>query len=326
MTLERGFNESLNSPKLLPFTVIREKSIAPVEKVLATYWFRKQAENFLKQGKRWQSPKAKVNEFLKIVPEERRLLQIIVPADDEAALREIMLKHSTHQYPELREKSWVGLRTCFKEDPLNKPWTMGKRTRKQVEDFFQPQNQAPTSWQGSREHYPEWRQNPDLTEIIVMVNYPRLGLPEYDEEFFVFRVFLYYPHGFFPEARMAVALMPNTSQLRDLDRGTRKTSTIYIEPRETNYQPLARKQELMISFGANYLQQGQVKPEAEALAKRVGKTVFDEWCQPPNLYSCLIALEEIGLEALEFQGVKEGSQIKSMRLYGLRGVKEYTPT
>lgn len=320
------YQEEGTAPKIIPFSVFRKRPLTQVEIVWSTDLFAEQVKFLVEQGeKNWQSPKAQINELLNLLPEELRLLQKTVRADDETTLREMMLAGLKHQYPELGEGCWVGLRTCFKEQPINHPWIMGIRTQEQIEDFFEPKKEAPTSWQGSKDHYHEWRREKDLTEILVLLNFPKLGLPKYNEDFFVFHVFLYKPSTFLSLPQMGVAFMPNTSQLRDLDRGTRMASNIYIEPRNEGYDSLAREQKLKISFGSNYVQDEQVMPEVEALAKRLGQTVFGEWCESFQLYSRLLALETVGLEALEFQGIKEGDQIKSMRLYGLRGVREYGP-
>lgn len=324
MVPERIQHEVLGSPKIIPFSVLESRPLTLVEIGWHRDLFSKQAKIILEKAEqKWQSPKAIVNELSGLFPKEQRLLQKIFKKDDENGLRKALSAVLNHRYPGLEENSWVGLRTCFAKQPLGQPWIMGINRPEQVEDFLKPSDQAPTTWQGTPDHYPEWRKYEDLTEIIVMTNPPQLGLSENEKDFFVFRIFLYQNQDYFPQTQMAVALMPHTSQLRDLDRGTRTSSIIYIEPENNQYDPLAKEQKLSISFGTDYLQENQIDPEIKALAKETSQTVFAKWSENLRLYPRLLALQNIGLEAIEFQGIKGKNP---GILYGFRGIREYRPS
>lgn len=294
---------------------------------------RTKAEMLFLYAQRWRSPKAQINELLQLFPKDLLLLQTTVHATDEQSLKKAMQATINHRYPELSENCWAGLRTCFAQQSTNRPWIMGIQTEKQIRDFFRKRSQKPVTWQGSPDRYHDWLRkylDRGLSEILVMTNYPRLGIIEHDPEFFVFRVFLDYNLAsplkknsfapFFSPAPVSLVLMPDTGQLRDLDEGTRRTSLIYYEPQTCSLnQP-----NYPISYGSKYLDSnGHPQPQVETLTQAVVRTVFQEWSQSYQLFPNLQALGPIGLEAIEFQGIKdENGQIKSMRIYGLRGKLE----
>lgn len=296
--------------------------------------FKTRAEMLLWSGEqKWQSPKARETELVKILPPEICLNQTTVKAEDEKNLKRAMLAVLDRTYPEVREGCEVGLRTCFVDQPIGRDWIMGIRSRNQVTSFFKDKNNVPTTWTGSKDHYPDWKADYNLTEVIVMSNYPRLDSPGHRQDFFVCRIFLEYPlppkneADFFsdPQAsfqpQIVINLMPNTNYLRDLDLGTKQSSIIHIEP-PNNHPELP--QEPSITYGSQYRHQNnQPFSQIENLAQNVSDIVFWQWNNEYHLQSRLEALEHVGAEAIECQGIKDKKgNVKSIRVYGLRGVFE----
>jgi hypothetical protein len=217
-----------------------------------------------------------------------------------------------------------GMRTCFAPQIPNSPWVMGIKSHDDVERFM-------------AQKYPQWRHLPDISEIIVMHNFPGLdpNSKELHKQHFVFRL---WPS----DSSISLEARLGTTQLRDLEAGTDRSDMILAKvDRATvgfksikfdfgaNYAIDGQKDEWQVSqvdFWRSYHVNGRVRPQAirtiDGVIRQVQLLFVDPYIR---LGSRLEAFANRGLEISEWQGrFDEAGQVVWMRIYGFRGSKDET--
>ena len=260
--------------------------------------FAARAED-LWQNSPWVTDKAKLAEVLKLIPHSERILEVPVSAQNRERLRKTMLDVIERGY-------WVGLRTCYAIQPLGTAeWRMGIRSPEMVQQFL-------------THDYPMWLEDPGLREIIVLYNPQELGLPEFEDRHFVFRVACHLD-------QVIVEMNLYTAQLRSIEKGTAAKDLIHIV-RSLNPEVLSNLgKPWTFSFGGKYLVGG--KPDAKALkiTEAVAETVFERWWVPPfDLPYLMWGYDEaLNLHIVEAQGrCRADGEVEYILVYDLRGREE----
>ncbi len=275
-----------------------------------------------------QTNKARIDKMLEILPENVRNPHIVVKIKEKKKLRKTIESL-------IRQGKCVGLRTCFAEgeEPVSgtSPWAMGLKNNKDIEEFFQ-------------ETYPQWRQMPDLREVIVMGNPQELGDKSLLPNHFVFRVEAFSPR------ELRVELRIGTEHLRSIEAETERQDLIEIKMEVPHsFYGIYSPGRIIVTPGQAYINTSFVpkdmsqsftdngivwsgKENAQlfvdtqplGIIDEVILTVFDQWTKKPkeNIYYLLLALKKFGLNSLEFQGYHDLDKIKWIKAYGFRGIRE----
>lgn len=275
-----------------------------------------------------QTNKARIDKMLEILPEDLRSPHITIPIGQEKELRQTIERL-------VGQEKNIGLRTCFAEgrEPVSgtSPWAMGLKNNKDIEKFFQ-------------ETYPQWRQIPNLQEIIVMSNPQELGDKSLLPNHFVFRVEAFSPR------ELRVELRIGTEHLRAIEAETERQDLIEIKMEVPhNFYGIYSPGQIIVTPGQAYLntsfipkgmnqfltdngivwsgkEDTQLIINAQPLMviNKVIKTVFDKWTRSPkeNIYYLLLALKKFDLNSLEFQGYHDLGKVKWIKAYGFRGIRE----
>lgn len=281
---------------------------------------------------RCETEKARVVELLNLIPTQYRIVETPVKAHDRETLKARMLDV-------ISTGKWVGLRTCYSEQPLGEaPWHMAIRSKKDIENFFKDEDFRIYTYKERKlgGGYSAWISDSNLREIIVLYNPPELGLsapeyPEYDSscmhKHFVLHVFAGTASDY--RDRIKVNLKLGTDQLRSFENIPRE-ELIRIEMPLYPDVPFALESCEYSFFGKEAVRrselthEGDMDPRVVRIAQQVAQTVFEEWWAPPfDLPRIMRALENFYLHTLEVQGrATEDGQVEYILVYELRGREE----
>lgn len=268
----------------------------------------------------WESTKAKTEGFFTpscgVFPESTILSRDIISINDKTALEKSL--------KEALEKGFhLGVRSCFSPQIDESPWIMELDSEKSIKDFLENK-------------YEDWKELPNITELIVMRNMPDLGNDEEKDNHFVFRIGERQSDKFkgtYIEARLG------TSQLRDIESDTSRNDMIIINMKSF--------EEFSINIGGSYTRDGleldydfiendwedMYQDLVEIVEEKHLKTIISMLkeikylLRDPHLLlkRKLQAFSDFGLEYSEWQGrVSEQRNIKWMKIYGFKGSKDDT--
>lgn len=194
----------------------------------------------------YKSDKARSAYIRQIIPDEHNIVMESVNAFDEDAVRNAITRAIQNGF-------WAGVRTGLFPQPLgSSPWVMGLKSENDISEFM---NNAYKEWINTSFTTGVKQQSIDgseieefaqLTDLIIVSNPPKLGIKEYENEHFVFR--LNCQNGI-----ITLEVNLYTAQLRSIERDVSRSELIRIESkmdfREMGnfFYPHAK-----IAFGSKY--------------------------------------------------------------------------
>jgi phosphohistidine swiveling domain-containing protein len=199
----------------------------------------------------WTTDKANVIEALKLLHPGMRIRQVVAAAHDIETIREQM-------YDVVNSGYWNGPRTCYYPYALGKAgWHMAITTIEEVDEFLNNPNFKGFSGAGG---YPRWIQDPNLREIITVYDPPKLGLPEFEHEHFVFTISC----GTNPD-HVLVEMNIGTAQLRSIEKAD-SWELIYATM-QLDHNRYHNKGRRRLSFGGKYLRNDLIQEIANSINK-----------------------------------------------------------
>lgn len=318
--------------------------------------YRQKARELLTRNN-WSTEKAQVIEIMHLIPEEARIKQVVIDANDKQLLKTLM-------YDVIKKGLWNGPRTALGPNSEgSSPWQMGIKTYEQVDAFledpsFQGVEKAPRAgyprWMHPTENE-NWKDAP--VQIIVMYDPPEKGMESVENEHFVCNVTCRSN----PD-EINIDINIGTAQTRSFEKIS-PSQLIRVTMSLNSNMPYLRGQRTLV-FGDNYWDRANLdkiakmlgmtnaKPDnletsireqmeqgiiSEQILKRlvgsrtykiarfVEEKVFDEWWQPPfKLPFIMRALDEVySLQVLEIQGRADSAgKVEWFLIYDAKGREE----
>ena len=210
----------------------------------------------------WSTEKANVIEALKLLHPKMLIRQEVAEAHDVQTIQEQM-------YDVIRSGYWNGPRTCYYPSALGKAgWHMAIKTIEEVDEFLNNPDFEGFSGAGG---YPRWIQDPNLKEIITVYDPPRLGLPQFEDEHFVFTISCRTNPDY-----VLIELNIGTAQLRSIDGvDSWELAHAVLELDHERYHNKGRQ---LLTFGGKYMQSDVVQQLAILFSQTESVDEFCERC------------------------------------------------